>query len=264
MRCFAVCTAQQYHLRQIANYCRAKGYDIHFHRNILAVNIPEDQVELYFFQDGCFVYWGPKRNRQSDWITTLAQFSKTPLKNIESDYFIVRDGDETSLKSHERFNLDIITLEKDNAQVKLALSIGLAQSVKLQAFESVVMQNVRSNRDLPGELANSGKISLSRKNLSQRMGKIFIVRTMVNLNSEFLTVPKFIWHNPGLESYYTFVADFLDIESRVDSLNKKLDALHETLDILSAELQHRHSSLLEIIIIALIAVEIVLTLMQWH
>ena len=60
------------------------------------------------------------------------------------------------------------------------------------------------------------------------------------------------------------IKKFLDIQSRVMALNQKLDVLQELLHILNSQVQHRHSSLLESIIIILIAVEIIMSLFQFH
>ena len=79
-----------------------------------------------------------------------------------------------------------------------------------------------------------------------------------------MDAPEFFWRNPNLEPYYVMIKKFLDIPSRVMALNQKLDVLQELLDILSTQVQHRHSSLLESIIILLIAVEIIISLFQFH
>jgi uncharacterized Rmd1/YagE family protein len=84
------------------------------------------------------------------------------------------------------------------------------------------------------------------------------------LNIEYLDVPEFFWRNPNLESYYVMTKQYLDIPSRVMALNQKLDVLQELLDILNSQVQHRHSSLLESIIILLIFVEIIISLFQFH
>lgn len=60
------------------------------------------------------------------------------------------------------------------------------------------------------------------------------------------------------------IKKFLDISNRVMALNQKLDVLQELLDILNSQVQHRHSSLLESIIILLIVVEIMVSLFQLH
>jgi uncharacterized Rmd1/YagE family protein len=55
---------------------------------------------------------------------------------------------------------------------------------------------------------------------------------------------------------------FLDIPSRVMALNQKLDVLQELLGILSSQVQHRHSALLEMTIIVLILIEIIISLLH--
>lgn len=57
---------------------------------------------------------------------------------------------------------------------------------------------------------------------------------------------------------------FLEIPNRVMALNQKLDVLQELLHILNSQVQHRHSSLLESIIILLIIVEIIVSLFRLH
>lgn len=264
MRCIAVCTARQYQVREIANRCKALGYQTHFHQNVLQVFFPVDSGEIFFFQDGCFVYWGQHPRQTQALFEELKAFSIDPLETVETDDFLVKEGVEVKIESLERHNVDLITLDSELFPPKLAMSYAIAQSVKLQSFETAIMQTIKVNGCLPQELATQGKISLSRKKLSKRMGEIFLARSQVNLYSEFLSVPKYFWHYPGIESYYVSTAEFLDIETRAKTLNKKLDSLQQILDILTNELQYRHSSYLEIVIILLIMIEIILTLAQWH
>jgi uncharacterized Rmd1/YagE family protein len=57
-------------------------------------------------------------------------------------------------------------------------------------------------------------------------------------------------------------ANYLDIETRVEVLNQRLDVIHELFEMLGTELNHQHSSLLEWTIIVLIVMEVALTLMR--
>jgi uncharacterized Rmd1/YagE family protein len=160
--------------------------------------------------------------------------------------------------------IDIITLDSDDSKVKLAISYGLAQSIKLGAFEEAIKDTIKKNRHLPEEIASHGIVSLSRRSIIKRIGEIFIVRSSINISIEYLDVPEFFWRNPNLEPFYIMAKKFLDISSRVMALNQKLDVLQELLDILNGQVQHRHSSLLESIIIILIVVEIIMSLFQFH
>jgi len=263
-RCVSYCTAVSYDLTALANSLDRKDYLIKLSRDVLFVSILKNGSEMFIFNHGCFVCWGLTKRAEQKWMHYIKTFARDPLANIEMDFFSYQMGDDTTIISHERFKLDIITLESTNPQIKLAISYGLAQSIKLESFEAAVQVTVQKNSILPTDIANYGSISLSRRAIFKRMGEIFLARSSINLNSEFLDTPEFFWRNPNFEMYYTITSKFLDIPARVTALNQKLDVLQELLDILNSQLQHKHSTLLETIIIALIMIEIFISVFQLH
>lgn len=263
-RCVSFCTAGSYDLLGLANFFRKKGYFTRLTRDVLHVNNVKRPGDIFFFNHGCFVSWGFKKNFEDKLLDYVKDFAIAPLSPVEIDYFFFKQGDEMGIDTKERLRLDVITLTSDDPQFKLAFSYGLAQSIKLEAFEEAIKDAIKKNAALPEEISTKGTISLSRRAIFKRMGEIFIARSSINLNLEYLDVPEFFWRNPGLEPYYIMTKKFLDIPSRVMALNQKLDVLQELLDILNSQVQHRHSSLLEMIIIVLIGVEIAISLLQFH
>ena len=263
MRCVSFCTASAYDLNALANSLKRKGYIIKQSRDVVQATSIKKPADLFFFSHGSFVCWGMKKPQERKLLEQIQEFARGPTVNMQTDHFCFRFGEDTSIDSHERFKIDVITLDSDNPQVKLAISYGLAQSIKLETFEDSIQDAIRTNSLLPEEIARRGMITLSRTSLFQRIGEIFIVRSSINLSSEYLDTPEFFWRNPNLESYYIMTKKFLDIPSRVTSLNQKLDVLQELLDILNSQVQHRHSSLLEMIIILLIVIEILISLYHW-
>lgn len=264
LRCVAFCTAGSYDITGLANFFKRKGYFTRLSRDVLQVSNLKRPGDIFFFNHGCMVAWGFKKSFEEKLLANIKDFSIQPLSMIEVDHFSYHYGEEFSIDTHERLRLDIITLDSDDPQIKLAISYGLAQSVKLEAFEEAIQDAVRKNNNLPEEIAMYGVISLSRRAIFKRIGEIFLARSSINLSSEYLDVPEFFWRNPSLESFYITTMKFLDIPSRVQALNQKLDVLQELLHILNGQVQHRHSSLLESIIILLIAVEIIISLFQFH
>jgi uncharacterized Rmd1/YagE family protein len=262
MRCVSYCTAASYDLASLASSFKRKGYTTHLSRDVLHLSAIDSPVDLFFFNHGCFVSWGLKKQQERAWLERLKPFSSHPLKMIETDHFCFQFGEETLLSTHERFKVDVIMLDADTPQIKLAISYGLAQSVKLEAFEDAIQDTIRKNAHLPEEIAARGEISLTRRAIFRRVGDIFIARSSINLNSEYLDVPEFFWRNPNLEPFYVMTKKFLDLPSRVMALNQKLDVLQELLAILHTQVQHRHSSMLEIIIIVLIFIEIAISLVH--
>lgn len=263
MRCVSYCTASAYDLTALSNSLKRKGYIVRQSKDVVHVTHVKKPADIYFFSHGSFVCWGMKKPQELKMVEQVKEFARRAFVPLQTDHFCFRFGEDTSIDSHERFKIDVITLDSDNPQIKLAISYGLAQSIKLETFEDSIQDAIKANSLLPEEIARRGMITLSRTSLFQRIGEIFIVRSSINLSSEYLDTPEFFWRNPNLESYYIMTKKFLDIPSRVTSLNQKLDVLQELLDILNSQVQHRHSSFLEMIIIFLILIEILISLFHW-
>jgi uncharacterized Rmd1/YagE family protein len=157
--------------------------------------------------------------------------------------------------------LDEITLpQEDEVLEKLAVSHGLAQSVKLSSFERRIEKTIGKTELILRNLAEKGKIPLTRKEISQKIGELFIERNSVNLYGDLLDTPEFFWEYPELEHLYKMAVTDLDIKSRTEILNRRLDIIRETFSILGDELNHRHSSNLEWVIIWLILIEVLMGL----
>lgn len=261
MRCVAFCTAASYKLTALTEFFKTKRFTVRLYRYVLHVTKPGAKWDMYFFSHGCFVAWGLDKKKEQFYLEEVKKFASDNLEKIETSYYLYRFGPTTKITPHERFNADIITIaeaEAQNVQLKLAISYGLAQSVKLESYEESIQKTIDANNQIPIELAKYGKISLSRRAISKRIGEIFLERSHVNLTSEYFDVPEYFWQYPNLESYFTMTEKFLDIQKRVSALNRKLDILHDTFEVLNDQLQHRYSSILESVIIILIFIEIVL------
>jgi uncharacterized Rmd1/YagE family protein len=263
MRCVSFCAAGGYRLIAAANFFKTNHYTLKLYRNkVLHASKPDNH--FFIFSHGCCVTWGLKRREEQELLKQLQQFAIQPMLKVESDFYVFRYGKRTGINAYKKFNIDIITLPtKENTQIKLAISYGLAQSAKLASYESSIQEIIDSNSSLSGELAKTGSIPLSRKAISKRIGEIFLARSSINLNSEYLEVPEYFWEYSSSENYYLMIEKFLDIRRRATVLNNKLDVVQDLVNMLSNQLQHRYSAFLETIIILLILFEIIISLMHF-
>lgn len=261
MRCVSYCIAKELQANAIAAVLKPQAnYQTKFYRNVLHIAVLDGAGDIFCFPQGCIVFWGLHRRQEQELIELLRTFSNFPLEKFEMDSFSFHMGAETQIYTHQRFNVAVIELGAANVPAKLAISYGLAQSIKLAAYEDAIEKTVNANKSISEQLSVQGKISLSRRAILRRMGEIFVERSYVNLSSEYLEVPEYFWQYANLETYYVLVEKYLDVPRRVAALNRKLDVLHEIFDMLNNQLQHRHSSMLEMIIIGLIVFEIILSL----
>lgn len=191
LRCVSFCTAGSYDLLGLASYFKKKGYFTRLSRDVLHVTNLRRPGDIFFFNHGCFVSWGFKKSFEDKTVEVVKQFSVRPLENIETDYFLYCYGESISIDTDEKYRMDIITLDSEDAVIKLAISYGLVQSIKLEAFEEAMKEAIKKNSYLAEEIASNGVISLSRRAIFKRIGEIFIARSSINLNIEYLDAPEF-------------------------------------------------------------------------
>jgi len=253
MRCLALCNAETYDLHGLALALDGVEF-INFYTDALHASYKE--WDIFIFRYGCMVFWNVPVAQETLFLKLFQKFAQQPI-NLVSEEF------EYSFGSKPRFFQDKITLAKtrSHALQMLAVSYGLSQAIKLEAFEERIDTTIKLTKNIPQELARRGKISLSRKEISQRIGDLFIERNSVNLHSDILDAPVFIWDHPEYENLYTLTINDLELHPRTAVLNRRLDIVKELFEMMRDELNNRHSRMLELIIIILIMMEVFLTLL---
>ncbi len=256
MRCTTYCTASFYDLPRLLPAVQKKGLS-QLHRDVVHTEIKDDKLvkgDVFCFSFGAIVCWGFSEEEEREFLFILQEFEKEPLPKPERDDFTFSYGDSMKIEEDE------IQLQNKSNLTKLAISHGLAQSVKLVIFEETIQKTVAHSQLISTQLIKRGKIPLSRKEISRKMGEMFLERSSINLHTEVLDTPEFFWEHPELEPFYKRTTHYLDVSKRVELLNRRLSVVHELFEILSSELNHQRSSRLEWTIIILIIMEVVLTI----
>ena len=107
---------------------------------------------------------------------------------------------------------DVIRLRSSDVMLKLSISFAIAQSTALSIVEenikvatAVQMNNevslltliiqlvIEENQQLAYELARTGTIPLSSKEMSKRIGALIVQKNMVNLETDILETPEYFW-----------------------------------------------------------------------
>jgi uncharacterized Rmd1/YagE family protein len=258
MRCTTYCTASAYDVPRLFQSLQKFG-STQLLRDCVHILIREEKRpkgDIFYFSYGCVVLWGFTEEEEQAILGSLKEFEKDSRSKPEMDEFTFVYGEVMRIEEDE------IILQNKNTLTKLAISHGLAQSVKLTTFEEAIQKTIDNTKALPNDLAIKGKIVMSRKEISRKMGELFIERNFINLHSETLDTPEFFWNYPELEPFYRKTAHYLDVTKRVEVLNKRLAVVHELFEILSNELNHQHTSRLEWSIIILITIEVAIAIMR--
>lgn len=237
-------------IEHISNIYKTSRY-----KDILVIHIDEDK-EIIFFNFGVYICFNIDFESLKFFQDSLSEFLLNPFDQPIIEQFTY------GVKENFEINFDQVIIDENSIFAKIAVALTLAQNTKLIEFEAKIEKSIEENSKIPLELAQNGKINLNKKETAKKIGELFLVKSNTNLHYDLLDTPEFFWEYPQYEHYYEKISKYLDIKSRIEVLNKKVEVIQELLDMLSNEQNHRYSSFLEWIIIILIGVEIVMGLWE--
>lgn len=265
MKCLTYCVAEQINLANVEQHCKSQpGLLYQRHWGGLELFDEAKTRFCYIFKNGTVIAWGYHRHNIKKIFDLLIAAGVKMLDTYIHDEFSYRLAEETNVWPHPYFNLDCISLESDDSEIKLAVSYGLSMSVKLYYYETIIEKLISRYYPFISKLAKFGRFKFSRERINKILGDILAIHSEINLGSNFLYQPKFFWQHPGLERYYWLFEKYLDISARAENINQQLDTLNEVFLMFNGYLENKHSHRLEIIIIVLITVEIIFSVLNLH
>ena len=221
--------------------------------------------EAFIFDFGAMVLWGFSEQEEQEfkgYITANCKrdklFSDEEHEESQDDMgFIVSDRESftTAQNKKRQFLLvnDVVTLSiYSQPRQRLAISFSLAQSSVLAVFEGRIQKKVETYKSIPETFATHGYVKISANKLGSMIGDVFVIKHDVNLHTEILDTPDWFWDQRDVESMYKVTNTYLDMQSRTDILNKRLDMLYQLLSMLQAQDENAHLVKLEWIIILLV------------
>lgn len=215
--------------------------------------------KFVIFPYGVVVCWGDGN------LTSALVLLKSHLKNaypqdltLTDTFSLQTNATETDGKLIFEDTIFLPTLDRFQL---VAISHSIAQSLRLTKFEDITLDSFSKIKHIPQNLATHGKIKESKKQISKMQGHLYSLKSMIRLEYSILDKPEFFWDYPEYDELYIKMSSYLEIHQRLAIIDKKFETIDEILSILSSELNHRHSSRLEWIIIILILIEVIKTLL---
>lgn len=267
MECLSFCIAKTIDLSRIDNHFKNSSVEFTSMktRDVLKLSANNNKNHtLFIFKNGTLVSWGIKRYQIHEYLNTIKLLIDKPTTLSVHDEFHYQYGDKTTIEPHDFFDVDCLTMEDCSDELKLSLSYGFSQSVKLQYFETIIDALIEKYNPMMQTLSLTGEMQISRTQIQQIIGEILGAKSELNLISNFLYHPKYFWQHPTLEEHFTMLERYLHIQRRVNAMNHRLDTLNEIFEMFNGYLDIRHSHNLEIIIIVLIVIEIVVAVLNLH
>jgi required for meiotic nuclear division protein 1 len=224
----------------------------------LAIQIDNEGIAV-LFRYGVVVLIGLSQQQQQELLEKLSARVSGRLDRYEEETAVIKlaEEDEDQVPAGGPILVRAMSPER-----LLVISDVLAKSVVLAHDERRVAEVFEVIEPFARELATLGKARLNRTGILRLIGNALLVQHRVSGRVAITEKPDALWDRPDLERLYARLEDEYELQERVDTLNRKLAVISETATTLADIIDTQRSLRLELIIVALIALEIVITFYQ--
>ena len=262
MRLNSFCLAVNIDIIMLHKELKKKKFNVKNYLDVVALEDKKTRATVFYFKNGTVVMWRVLPKQFKQFLDYASKSLIRPYTHTDHDQFSVVPGTKTIWKPHDYFNVDTLVLTEEDQELKLAIAFAIGQATKLRTFERSIQGLIDRHASLVHDIADHGKVRLSRKRINKILGEIFVAKSVINLKSEYLSTPRYFWQYSSYEPDYLLTKHYLDLPDRVEALNIQLNVLNEMFDMLTNEIQHQHSSFLEWVIIVLLVVEVSFSLLH--
>jgi uncharacterized Rmd1/YagE family protein len=244
-------------IRQVDGYFPVSAERIKVTKTTLVVRYAADSWAVAH-DFGVLVFFGvPESERQlisSKLLASCEAESRPPL--VES--FLV----ELASDRPPEVKFDRVVLPGLDVRSVELVALAVGQSVGMEYYEDnvdgLVIQIERAARGL----ADAGRLMDKNSELLRLIGRGMATRTQVVHTLSLLDAPALAWDDEALDRLYRDLRVSFAIEDRYSTLDQKLEMIQDNLELMVDLAQHRRSVWLEVAVIALIAVELLVTFVR--
>lgn len=212
-------------------------------------------ISLHDF--GAIVFFDvPEAEREAFVARVLETLPKEPHPPIVDD-FLVEIG-----QGPPRATFDRATVPDFEPGTLEVIALVLAQSVAMDYYEEDV-QALHTDVDaLAQDLAEQGRVRRNHRALARHIGAMLRTRNQIVMTLSLLDAPAPTWEAEPLDLLHRALRGAFEIEDRYRTLDQKMRLLQDNLEVVIGLSQHRRSAQLELVVIALIALEIGLAVFE--
>jgi len=226
------------------------------------VKIPDGKF-VHLYQFGSIVFTNFTYHEAMDFVKYIEKITPKVIclnEKIDSEEysFIVNTSinemealdDSLTVKEHKPHTLDIV------ANI-------MAKSVAMDRIELDVDRLLSECEDILAKM-KVGNFSTSSKKLFKLSAEILEFKYNTVSSIRLLDKPDLTWDKENLNHIYTELSEKFELIERYENLSTKHETLLDIINVFTSLTQDKHGVRLEWVVIILIAIEVILSLSEFH
>ncbi|HVW61531.1 MAG TPA: RMD1 family protein [Puia sp.] len=207
---------------------------------------------VYVFKYGVVCFLNTSEGACKVFLERIAPYSKNLFDQPLSEEFQV----ETNAREN-RFGYNTIEIVNADTDTLRLIMLNVSQSVALDYFSdqtNLLLEETNSQTLL---LEKKGKLAISGKSLKRYIGRTLNLKNRIAENLYIFDSPPETWEDENLNRIDLGLKKTFDLQERFRDVREGLEIIRENLELFKDLLQYRNSTVLEWIIIILVAAEVV-------
>ena len=248
---------------QVLSYQIADGIDIKQFKAVFKADIHfSDADELFYHMDtnqfiyvfryGVVCFLNYDAIRISEFLNLIKPYCTYPLAESLTEEYLI----ETGCKEN-RIVYNKIEIVHADVEVLRLIMLNVSQSVALDYYSDLTNKLLKETNQHTQILEKKGRLAVSGTNLKRYIGRTLLLKNRITENLYVFDSPPETWDDENLNRIDTDLKRTFDLQDRSRNIHEGLNIIRDNLELFRALLQYRHSTVLEWIVIALIAVEVV-------
>lgn len=214
--------------------------------------------EAFVFPFGAVVFRNVPKDDQPGYIQRLTA-GRGPLTPVASEAMVVREDRRVSTPGIDDGVLVVDELTPSRSGV---VALTLAQSAAMEYYERIASSMFGRTGAWVDRLVLRGTVTMRLRPLHRFIGEAIESRNEVIAVLHLLDKPDAAWDDVAMSAIYDDLRDEFDLVDRYMALEHGLRAVQESLELILDVARDRRLVLLEVAIVALILLEIVLSVVR--
>ena len=212
---------------------------------------------LSIFKHGVICFLNFTTTEQEELISTLRPYFRNPLDQSLNEGFTVETNSEIPVIGFNK-----ISIPNNDTNTLRIIMLNVSESVALDYYSDLTNRLLEETNQHTLVLQRKGKLDITGKNLRKYIGKTLFLKNQISENLYIFDSPTETWENEDLTKVDVGMKRTFDLQERFRNIEDELGIIKENLELFKDIMQHRHSNLLEWIVIILILVEVLNLLIE--
>lgn len=225
--------------------------------NFQLINLAPNKY-VYIKSFGSIVFFGFEEKEILVLLKNIVGTKINVNQLLSEEFMLTVDEGADSLK----VNFNSIVIASLSLDVIHVIMFNLAQAVALDNYQENINNLLYDTRKISKKLMLTGTIQASRIKMRKLSGKTMVLKNRIAEDLYIFDTPDLIWSDETLSEIDKAMTVELDFVKRHEGLQNNIDIVSENLNLFRDIMQHKHSSMLEWIIIILIVIEIIQILIE--